>query len=286
MNYATAQALRQALEQRLRDRSAETDVALDRLRRRVAFERIIVRLQTAEPGLWILKGGMALEARLLDDARVTKDIDLGLREPTIDPEQLRDRLIEVLATDPDNDGFIFRPGPVRQLMEDGGGYPTWRVKVNVDLAGRLFSRIQIDVSPRPHELDEAETLTIANSLDFAGVPAPQVEIVDIHRHAAEKFHGMLRDFGDRDNSRVRDLVDLVILCEHDVLEPTATVRAIRRVWNERENSDPPEELPTLPVSWPTRYEQLVEGDHVAAKTYEAATQTLTQLWTDMARNRP
>lgn len=80
MTYATAQALRMALEQRLLTRSQETGVSLDRLRRRVVFERVVARLQSAEPGRWVLKGGMALEVRLHDRARLTKDLDLGLRD--------------------------------------------------------------------------------------------------------------------------------------------------------------------------------------------------------------
>lgn len=68
-----------ALEQRLLTRSNESAISLDRLRRRVIFERIVARLHAADPGLWVLKGGMALEVRLGDGARLTKDIDLGLR---------------------------------------------------------------------------------------------------------------------------------------------------------------------------------------------------------------
>lgn len=56
-----------------------------------------------------------------------------------------------------------------------------------------------------------------------------VEIVDIHRHAVEKLHAMVRDFGDRENSRVRDLVDLVIMLEHDLLVPATTTVAARQV---------------------------------------------------------
>lgn len=78
MTYATPQALRAALEQRLLMKSTATGVSLDRLRRRVVFERIVARLQVAEPGVWVLKGGMALEVRLGDAARLSKDIDVGL----------------------------------------------------------------------------------------------------------------------------------------------------------------------------------------------------------------
>ena len=50
MTYQSAQALRTALENRLLAQSTETGASLDRLRRRVMFERIIARIQAAEPG--------------------------------------------------------------------------------------------------------------------------------------------------------------------------------------------------------------------------------------------
>ena len=82
------------------NRGASTGIALNRLRRRVVFERIVFRIDAAEPGRWVVKGGMALEVRMPDDARTTKDLDLGLREDGIDSSDLRDRLIDALATDP------------------------------------------------------------------------------------------------------------------------------------------------------------------------------------------
>jgi hypothetical protein len=81
VSYETPKELRVALEDRFLARSRATGIRLDRLRRRrrVLFERILARLQVAEPGLWVLKGGMAFEVRLRDDARLTKDLDLGTR---------------------------------------------------------------------------------------------------------------------------------------------------------------------------------------------------------------
>jgi predicted nucleotidyltransferase component of viral defense system len=80
VKYETPTALRMALEDRFRLQAKESGIPVDRLRRRVMFERIIARLEHSEPGLWVLKGGMALEVRLQDDARLTKDIDLGFRD--------------------------------------------------------------------------------------------------------------------------------------------------------------------------------------------------------------
>ena len=188
MTYATAQALRMALEQRLLRHSTETGISLDRLRRRVVFERIIARLQSAEPGVWVLKGGMALEVRLHDDARLTKDLDLGLRTDIADAEDLQPR----------------------RLREDVAGRPTWRARTRARLAGKDFGSLQLDISRRTHELDDTDVITLPNSLEFAGIAPVEVEIVDVHRHAAEKLHAMVRDFDERENSRVRDLVDIVI----------------------------------------------------------------------------
>jgi len=120
-----------------------------------------------------------------------------------------------------------------------------------------------------------------SSLAFAGIPTVEIEAVDIHRHAAEKFHGMLRDFGERENSRVRDLVDLTILLEHDLLVPEQTAAAVRSVWLERNNTEPPDDLPRLPESWPDRYQRLAASQGMEIPPYVAAVANVTQLWLTM-----
>jgi hypothetical protein len=81
--YATAAAFRRALEDRLQDIARKEAVDLQRLRRQVAFDRLLTRLFQAgrPPALpWVLKGGCAMELRI-DAARTTKDIDLTMRGP-------------------------------------------------------------------------------------------------------------------------------------------------------------------------------------------------------------
>jgi len=281
VTYETAEALRMALEQRLNNRSRETGISLDRLRRRVVFERIVARLAHAEPGRWVLKGGMALEVRLRDQARLTKDIDLGLRDGVNEQAELHERLVEALAADPFNDRFVLVAGPVTELSPDGGGHTTWRSSVAAQLAGRPFGGVQIDVSPRAHELDLTDTVALPNSLAFADIEAPAVEIIDVNRHAAEKFHAMLRQFDDRENTRVRDLLDLVLLIENELLDRPAMASAVRDVWQERDATARPKELAVLPASWPDRYERLAAEHDVTALTFPAAVALVTALWTDL-----
>ena len=149
--------------------------------------------------------------------------------------------------------FAFSPELPMSLAD---GTATWRVRIAVRLARRPFGRVQLDIALRPYDLDATDMLTMPNSLDFAGVPDVRFEVVDLHRHAAEKFHAMLRDFGDRENSRVRDLVDLVLLAELDLLDDAKLGAALSRVWTEREDVAPPEALPSLPEGWPARYQRL------------------------------
>lgn len=281
MTYATSRAFRIALEQRLAAQAQETGLPLDRLRRRVVFERIVARLHTAEPGRWVLKGGMALEVRLRDSARLTRDIDLGMRGPVEHPDELHDRLAAALGADPFSDSFVFAVGPVSHLMADGAGHLTWRAAVRADLGGKYFGGIRLDVSPRAHELDRTDVVPLPNSLAFAGIAAPPIEIVDVHRHAAEKLHAMSRDFGARENTRVRDLVDLVILLDHGLLDVAAVRGAVVDVWQERDGSAPPQALPALPHGWADTYERLAHEHDLDTSSFSDALAEATTLWARM-----
>lgn len=278
MTYSTPEALRAALEHRLSLQSEATGIGLDRLRRRVVFERVVSRLEAANPGRWVLKGGMALEARLRDRARLTKDIDLGLRDSVDDADELHEQIVDALSHDPFGDRFVLTATPPHRLMEDGAGFLTWRTTVHAQLAGKTFGWVRLDVSPRPHELGSTERLPLPNSLAFAGITTPAIEIIDVNRHAAEKFHAMQRDFGDRDNSRVRDLVDLVILHENGLLEPSGLSAAIRNVWREREQTEPPTTLPPFPATWPARYAQLAADHELQSREYVIAVEIVTAMW--------
>jgi hypothetical protein len=78
MRYATPEAFRAALEDRLKHAQNE-QVGLSRLRKRVVFERLLARLTVHAADEWVLKGGFALELRLDELSRSTKDIDVDWR---------------------------------------------------------------------------------------------------------------------------------------------------------------------------------------------------------------
>src|SRR5262245_40787091 len=80
--YQTARAFRAALEERLNQLAREWGNDLMRLRRQVAFDRLLARLFAEPDPPWLLKGGYAFELRLGVHARTTKDIDLSIPAPS------------------------------------------------------------------------------------------------------------------------------------------------------------------------------------------------------------
>lgn len=122
---------------------------------------------------------------------------------------------------------------------------------------------------------------LPNALDFAGVTTAAVEIVDVHRHAAEKFHGMLKDFGERENSRVRDLADVMLMLDADLLSPTRLATVVTEVWAERDGVAPPAAFPDLPTSWPARYERLAAENDIDPGSFDIAFEHAAALWRAM-----
>ncbi len=94
------------------------------LRKRVAFERLLARLQAVAPDAWALKGGFALELRLGAGARTTKDMDLDWM---LDEDDAVALLLQA-ATIALRDRFEYNPrathSPKVGRFRGEGGYPS------------------------------------------------------------------------------------------------------------------------------------------------------------------
>jgi Nucleotidyl transferase AbiEii toxin, Type IV TA system len=278
MAYESSAALRQALETRLGNRSRETGTDLERLRRRAAFERLLVRLELGAPHRWVVKGGMALEIRLGDRARSTRDLDLVLRDAEADGSAVRELLIDCLSVAREEDGFDFLVGEPAPITIEEAGRPGWRFSVESRMAGRRFANVRLDVVARDDEVSKTRRVELPGVLDFAGLERHEVEVVDPGQHFAEKVHAFTRTYGDRPNTRVRDLPDMVLLID-DGLEPTRDLFAIvSRVFEARADSSVPAELPDPPAFWREQYPAFAAELDVSAKTLDEAMTVVRTFW--------
>ena len=223
--YVTGPALRAALEERLKQIARAENTELQRLRRRVAFDRLLARLFQRADTQWVLKGGYAMELRF-QIARATKDLDFTVRTASSqEGDAVLGHLQEAGRLDL-NDFFTFRVGaPMMDL--DGAPYGGSRYPVEATMAQRTFVKFHIDVGIGDVVLDPLERIQTRDWFAFAEIPPVSVPMIPREQQFAEKLHAYTLPRTGTVNSRVRDLVDMVLLIQSETLVPAAVVKALR-----------------------------------------------------------
>ena len=286
--YKTPHAFRAALEAQLRNIAHSRGTDLQRLQRRVAFDRLLARLFAQDDPPWLLKGGYALELRLEDRARSTLDLDMSipdldrLRLLTAGGEKISraDMVHEHLqqAAERDlNDGFVFL---IRAPKDERTGAPRGGVRCSVEarLAGRAFSRFHLDVGMGDAVLGQPDWVVGSPLLSFAGIPAARVALYPVTQQFAEKIHTYTFPWRDRDNTRVKDMVDLVLLVDSGLLEPDRVKRALRATFETRGTHALPERLPMPPTDWAEPYAALAQDLQLPVMTLQEAYTYLNTYW--------
>jgi hypothetical protein len=179
VRYSTAAAFRRALEERLKTRVDGDPARIGRDRKRVVFDRLLTRLALAAPGTWVLKDGFALDLRLGEAARTTRDGDVAWR---VGEEQVLDVLVEAAAGVAE-----VRPRTLVQSWDDPGG-PYLDLDSNPNEQAVVYGQVLSGMDPSVRQA----TVTVYNAVtgvaiasaaaDFAGyywiehLPAGDIKI--------------------------------------------------------------------------------------------------------------
>jgi hypothetical protein len=283
-SYATAGALRRALEDRLRARSQERGEDLARLRRLVAFDRLLARLFADEEAApWIVKGGFSLELRYGMEARATKDLDLSLPDASaLGPGHaaLEMGLLEVLqdAADRDvGDGFVVVIGEPRQQFDapPAGGA---RFPVEVRLDARIFSTFHLDVGVGDAVVDPPEWFSGEEFLAFARIPAARIAVLPVAQQFAEKAHIYTLPRSGPANTRVKDLVDLALTLEREPPDPQRSRVAVEATFARRGTHPIPVALPPPPASWADAFVRLAREAGLGSPSADEAHRQVEAFW--------
>ncbi len=89
-------------------------------------------------------------------------------------------------------------------------------------------------------------------LALSGVPHARLVVLASAQHFAEKIHAYTFPWQGRPNTRVRDLVDLVLPIDTGALDPATTVAALRLTFAQRAIHPLPPALPPPPEAWARR----------------------------------
>jgi hypothetical protein len=247
--YKTPTALRRALEDRLLAAVRRDGGDIQRMRRQAAFDRLLCRLFREPDAPWLLKGGYAMELRIRS-ARTTRDVDLAIRNlPTKKWDDAAIRgLLENAASVDLQDGFEFTIGaPVMDL--DAAPYGGSRFPVEAQMAGRRFASFHLDASAGDVLREPFEILEGQDWLGFAGIAKAKLPAISREEQFAEKLHAYTLPRAGRPNTRVKDLVDMVLLFDSGTMDRTRLSENIKATFRRRGTHEVPKALPQPQEAW-------------------------------------
>jgi hypothetical protein len=221
---------------------------------------------------WVLKGGYALELRF-KSARSTVDIDLTLEQipqALVGAEQNNQIIRDMLQASAEvdlQDWFEFSIGaPIMDLT--AAPYGGARYPVEARMAGRTFSRFHVDVGLGDVIIRPAETIECRDWLAFAGIEKPSVRALTVEQQFAEKLHAYTLPRSNM-NTRVKDLVDMVLLFESGKLNALATVEAFKLTFERRSTHEIPLSLPAPPADWHVPFDSMASECGITKSMAEA-----------------
>jgi hypothetical protein len=237
----TKQKPRERLEKTLARVAREQGLDQERLRRWVSFLALCGALDRAiQSGIlagYYLKGGVAMELRFAENARATKDLDIGMEGARKD--RLRS-LADALAAGFDE--FTFRIKAQTRDMEQAD---TIRVQVAIQYRTRAWQTIEVDLGPaNANQVDLIEPRV--RGLVELGIPiVSPVRCLNLAEQVAQKLHACT---GPAAAGRARDILDILLIDALGQLNYAATAEAARRVFAERAtHAFPPAFI--LPPEW-------------------------------------
>jgi len=257
--YKTTTDFRKALESRIGKVVRESGQDVQRVRRRVAFNRFLARIFADKASPWILKGGYAMELRL-SNARATRDIDLTCKKlprmaGTSQTEYIQRLLADAAAMDL-HDYFSFMVGQA-MIELDGPVYGGARYPVETMMDGRLFVAFHVDAAVGDYIPDRLETAHETDLLSFVGIKPASFPMISREFQFAEKLHAYTLP-RSVPNSRVRDLIDMVLLINEGKISPTNVSLALKAVFARRKTHARPTSLSPAPNDWEQRFEDMAQ----------------------------
>jgi hypothetical protein len=255
--FTNAIDFRKSLESRLQNEAKKQGLDLQRVRRQVAFDRLLARFFFTPNPPFFLKGGYAMELRL-SYARTTKDLDLTYLQKIRNDNGSKSDLVlhelQKLASIDLGDFFTYTLGE-SQLDLDNAPYGGARYPISTFIGNNLFVRFHLDVG-NDFLISKTENMKTYDWLSFYQIPPPIVQMISLEQQIAEKIHAYTLPRGNKLNSRVKDLIDILLLLKMKKLDRSALVLVLQQVFKKRNIHAVPLQLLPPPAEWTKPYAAL------------------------------
>lgn len=217
------------------------------------FHRFLCRIFSETPtDAWLLKGGTALLARV-PSARATSDVDLFNQRHSLAAALTELRRLAALDL-----GDFFRFEYVSHTDSLGGKQQAYtegiRVSFDVYLGVNKKDRLNVDLVVKAVTTETPETIIPSNVLTLPKLPQCKYRLYPLVDQMADKVCATLSVYNGYPSTRVKDLVDLVLLTLTQTIDGGRIEVAITREAASRGLPFP--ETFTAPPDWDASYRKL------------------------------
>lgn len=212
--------IRASIEEQIKQTSRKEGRPIETVRRRFVYERFLDRVFHGDWDGWILKGGVGMMVRV-PNARHSLDIDLVGRRGGDSVQAL----IELAKNDTDPFRYVISPKRETDSVEGT------RLTVVASLGGRKYEEFRIDLVSYRSLVGEVERRPLGSVVDDKHGDFPKnadtIQLYPLADQVADKICAIHETHGDgHPSSRPRDLVDLLLICEHLQLDLVGVVASV------------------------------------------------------------
>ena len=189
---------------------------------------------------------------------------------------MREDLQEAAARDL-GDHFVIHIGAPQQEFDapPGGGA---RFPAEVLLDRRIFAKFHLDVGIGDIALGSPEWTNGEEFFGFAGISPARFRILPIAQQFAEKVHSYTLPRKSGINSRVKDLVDLVLILDKDAPSHESVKPAIEATFIHRGTHEIPVTIPSAPPTWTSSFTAMAKQVNISETTVEGAVARVNHYW--------
>jgi len=251
MKYRSGSHFRDAIEEHVRALSRDSQSTPERLRKEIAFDRLLARLLQVAPDRWVLKGGLALDHRLGDRARTTKDMDLGPRD---DIDAATSDLQRAAALDlGDYFSFAIRlTNELPDLFEEGVAARYHAAVSLADASSSQWSSMLASTRRSSRSRHRPRSPRVRRHPAVQSDPAATIA----RRREGARLYSCLWGWPEV-STRVKDLIDLVLIATSSSLQAEDLADALAKTFTDRATHAPPRAFPKPPDDyWPKAYAKM------------------------------
>lgn len=220
MAYKDAQAIAMALKDAAHASGRDVNRAISSF----YFHRFLCRIFDSGHQEFVLKGGLALLARTVD-ARATRDIDLLTSGQTLEEAFA---LLQRLASVDLGDHLTYEFLEAEHIRTADDYRDGLSIKVKPTLGDKARPPFTIDLVVDQIPLNDIEQMHPADRLILQGLSDVPFNIYPLENTLADKFCAIHEMHGDRESTRVKDLVDVAIMATHCSVDGRKLAQRLRR----------------------------------------------------------